>query len=56
MKSVGDNTFAFSSDYQSFEMSFTGTSMIHGLDVLPSPLQKLGPLLDGWEECIETGQ
>ncbi len=41
-----------------FEFPAQPQSMVHQLDYLPNPLPRVGPLPDGWQECIqplETG-
>ena len=31
----------------------TARAMVHGLDYMPNPLPRIGPLPDGWQQCID---
>jgi hypothetical protein len=58
MRSVSDNAFEMSSDFLSLRLEFqlgpdgNAQAVNHDLDFIASPLQKLGPLPEGWEECL----
>jgi len=38
-----------------FELGPDGTAeaMIHDMDGMPSPLTRMGPLPEGWGECLQ---
>jgi hypothetical protein len=58
MKSVSDNTFEMSSDFMSLRLEFqlgpdgSAQAMSHDLDFMTSPLVRIGPLPEGWGECV----
>jgi hypothetical protein len=62
MTSLSDNEFEMESDFFSVHMEFElgpegeAQAMQHDLDFMPNPLQKTGPLPEGWGECLERGR
>jgi hypothetical protein len=61
MTSVSDNAFEMTSDFFSVHVEFQlgpdgqAQAMEHDLDFMPNPLPKVGPLPEGWGECLERG-
>lgn len=61
LRSMSDTVFeatVFAGEVLRFEFPAQPQSMVHQLDYLPNPLPRVGPLPDGWEQCIqplETG-
>jgi hypothetical protein len=59
LTSVSDNSFEMSSDFMSLRLEFqlgpdgTAQAMAHDLEWLASPLERSGPLPEGWKECLE---
>ncbi len=59
IKSAGDKVFTYSDSFSKIRMEFeTDTNgnavrMIHDLEHLKSPLERLGPLPDNWDPCLE---
>jgi len=59
MKSDSDNEFSYSDSHTSLKIEFVtdasgnATKMIHDLSYLNTPLEKLGPIPDDWDPCLE---
>lgn len=59
MRSVSEDVFEMSSDFMSLRLEFelgpdgTVQAMKHDLEGMPSPLEKQGPLPEGWGECLQ---
>lgn len=60
MRSESDNVFTFENQYSDIRMEFgagsEGLEMIHNLDFMESPLQRVGPLPEDWDSCIERNR
>ena len=62
MKSISDNAFEMTSDFFSVHVEFQlgpdgqAQGMEHDLDFMPNPLPKVGPLPEGWGECLERAR
>jgi hypothetical protein len=57
MTSLSDTGFEYADSWISFQVEFqpgagSAESVVHDLDFLPNPLPRLGPLPEGWEECV----
>lgn len=57
LQSQSDNVFTFENDYSNIQMEFgnssNGFEMIHNLEFMESPLQRVGSLPGEWDSCIE---
>lgn len=58
LRSESDNVFTSSNSFNSIRMEFrTGDSgsleMVHDLEFMPSPLQRIGSLPSDWDSCLE---
>ncbi len=58
MNPVSDTEFEYADSWIHFSMEFQSTgdgssAIVHDLDYLPSPLPRIGPRPDGWQECIK---
>ncbi len=59
MRSAADRVFTYQDSFQSFSMEFESSpngneqSMIHDLDAISSPLERMGPVPDDWGRCLE---
>jgi hypothetical protein len=59
MTSVGDTEFEMSDQFRSLSLLFAvgadgnATAMHHDLDNLPNPLTKVGPLPEGYGDCVQ---
>lgn len=58
MQSESDNVFTFENAYSNIRIEFTtgadgNPGMIHNLDFMESPLQRVGDLPQDWDSCIE---
>jgi len=60
MRSAADRVFTYSDSFTSFSMEFeTGADgkasrMIHELEFMKSPLERLGPIPDDWGSCLKS--
>ncbi len=57
MNPVSDTRFKYADSWISFWLEFrpgagSAESVAHDLDFLPSPLARIGPLPEGWGECV----
>lgn len=58
MRSTSEVVFeatVFGGEVLRFEFPAHSQTMVHELDYMPSPLPRLGPLPDDWEECVTPG-
>jgi len=60
MKSVGDASFTYADSFTRLSMRFepaggTAARMVHDLSFMPTPLERVGPLPEDWEKCVERG-
>lgn len=59
MRSAADKVFTYSDSFSNFKIEFkTDTNgkarrMIHDLNFMKSPLERLGPIPDDWGSCLE---
>jgi len=59
MESEGDNVFTYADSFFKLGMEFEtdedgkAIRMNHDLSFLKTPLEKLGPIPDDWEPCVE---
>jgi len=59
MKSESDNSFTYSDSFSKIRMEFItdkkgkAIKMIHDLSFMKTPLERLGPIPDDWEPCVE---
>lgn len=62
MQSESDNVFSFEDSFNNIRMEFptnTGNNtmaMIHNLEFLKSPLERIGDLPNDWDSCMERAQ
>lgn len=59
MKSAGDNIFTYQDSFSKLRLEFAteangkAVSMTHDLEHMKSPLERLGPLPEDWDPCVE---
>jgi hypothetical protein len=59
MNSEGDNVFTYEDSFSSVRMEFktdndgSAIKMIHDLSAIKTPLERLGPIPDDWDPCLE---
>ena len=59
MKSEGDNVFTYEDSFSSVRMEFetdddsNAIRMNHDLSAIKTPLERLGPIPDDWDPCLE---
>jgi hypothetical protein len=59
MKTEGDKTFSYADSFIKLNMEFEtdangkAVSMVHDLSYMKTPLERLGPVPDDWEPCLE---
>jgi len=62
MKSEGDKVFTCKDSFNNVKMEFVtdengkAIKMIHNLEFMKSPLERVGPLPEDWEPCIKRGE
>jgi hypothetical protein len=60
MRSESDNVFTMKDSFNNIRMEFGsgtgGFQMNHNLEFMESPLQRLGPLPEDWDSCLERYQ
>lgn len=59
MKTEGDKTFSYADSFVKVNMEFEtdangkAVRMVHDLSYMKTPLERLGPVPDDWEPCLE---
>jgi len=59
MRSAGDNVFTYQDSFSKLRLEFATEAngktvrMIHDLEHMKSPLERLGPLPEDWDPCVE---